>query len=213
MPLTDADREKALRTRRENKAKRDAAKAAKEGEQLEPPPKVDPKLEYEFHEPPQAEIDPAKPETIPANYLSGFVKRLDVFGDKPGFVRRWFNDDKGGSNIAAALASGWRFSERQEVQLNAAVTPRNTDLGSRVQECVGTNENGNALFAYLMEIPQWLFDKHQEARIAYHNQLREQIAAGTLGAKANDGRYSAANPPRGGTKLPPISLEKPKFYR
>ena len=157
-------------------------------------------------------IDPTKPETIPTNFLSGFVKRLEVFGDKPGFVRRRFNDDKGGSNVAAALASGWRFSDRQEVQLNAAVTPRNTDLGSRVQECVGTNENGTALFAYLMEIPQWLFDKHQEARIAYHNQLRSQISRGTLGAKANDGRYSSANPPPGGTKLPPISMNT-KIYR
>lgn len=157
--------------------------------------------------------DPEKPESIPPNYLSGFVKRLEVHGERPGFTRRWFNDDKGGSNIRAALASGWNFAERTDVQLNAAVTPRNTDLGSRVQECVGTNENGSALFAYLMEIPTWLFEKHQEARIAYNRQLMAQIRGGTLGAKANDGRYSAANPPPGSqTSLPPITVNS-KLYR
>ena len=160
----------------------------------------------------EAVPDPNKPETIPTNFLSGFVKRLEVHGEREGFTRRWFNDDKGGSNIAAARASGWRFVERQDVQLNAAMTPRNTDLGSHVQECVGTNENGSPLFAYLMEIPTWLFEKHQEARIAYNRQLMAQIKGGTLGQRPGDGRYTASNPPPGGTSLPAMSVDT-KLYR
>lgn len=203
-------------------ASRAAAKARKKAATAPPVADV-PRETHEYAAPESTEAaahfaqnfvapDPTKPETIPPNYLSGFVKRLEVHGEREGFTRRWFNDDKGGSNIRAALASGWNFVERTDVQLNAAVTPRNTDLGSRVQECVGTNENGSALFAYLMEIPTWLFEKHQEARIAYNRQLMAQIKGGTLGANANDGRYSAANPPPGGSSLPPITVDS-KLYR
>ena len=233
MAFTKEAREKALAVRRANKLKREAAKAKKaevevkigeagggdvprETMSLEPPipqfipdpepSALDPNAAYP--EVPMVDPDPNKPETIPANYLSGFVRRLEVFGDKPGFIRRWFNDDKGGSNVGAALQSGWRFAERKDVQLNAAVTPRNADLGSRVQQVVGTNENGTPLFAYLMEIPEWLFNKHQEARIAYHNSLRAQIKAGTIGMKTGDGRYSRDNlPPGERTKLPGISMD------
>ena len=213
MAFDEAARAKALATRMANKAKRDAAKAAAQAK-VEVPRETTPAPEVSPADP-SVNIpapDPSKPETIPTNFLSGFVKRLEVHGERPGFTRRWFNDDKGGSNIRAALMSGWQFAERTDVQLNAAVTPRNTDLGSRVQECVGTNENGSALFAYLMEIPTWLYEKHQEARIAYNRQLMAQIKGGAIGQKAGDGRYSAANPPPGGTTLPSVSVDT-KLYR
>src|SRR5208282_3687067 len=136
--------------------------------------------------------DPTRPETIPPNLFSGFTKRLEYFGDREGYRRRWFNDSQGGTNIGMALKSGWTFVERTEVSLNAAVTPRNTDLGSRVSQYVGTNhETGGALHAYLLEKPLWLCKIHDEgpgSREAYHKALEAQINAGQIGRQPGDGR-------------------------
>src|SRR6516164_5555831 len=155
-------------------------------------------------------IDFTKPETIPVNYLSGQIRRLEVHNQKPGFHYHWFNDDKGGMNIANAIRSGWAFADRKDVQLNAAATPRNNDLGSRVRQVVGSDERGGPLYAYLMLIPQELWDYHQTgpgSREEYHRKLMSQIVDGTLAEKPGEMRYSAGKPFRGipGT-LPAISV-------
>lgn len=154
--------------------------------------------------------DPEKPETIPPNLFSGFVKRLEFFGDRKGFVRRWFNDDKGGTNIGMALQSGWRFVQRKDVQLNAAVTPRNNDLGSYVRQYVDHDVDGSPMNAYLMEKPEWLWNLHNTgpgSREDYHRSLEDQIVNGTLGSKKGERRYSSAHQyPGSPSTLPPISV-------
>lgn len=151
--------------------------------------------------------DPSKPETIPPNLFSGMTRRLEFFGEREGFRRRWFNDES--SNVRDAIRSGWTFVERTDVQLNAAVTPRNADLGSKIQQAVGVQANGQTLNAYLMEKPEWLCNEHDfgpGSREAYHKKLEEQIRAGTLGIKAGESRYSQSNPyPGSPSTLPPIS--------
>jgi hypothetical protein len=150
-----------------------------------------------------------KPETIPPNLFSGFTRRLEYWGEREGYRRRYFNDD--GPNINNALQSGWTMIERKDVQLNAAVTPRNCDLGSHVCQHVGTNAAGGPMYAYLMEKPQWLCDQHDYgpgSRHEYHEKLLAQIRGGTLGEKAGERRYSQANPvPGSPSSLPPISLD------
>ena len=160
--------------------------------------------------------DAAKPETIPANLFSMGVKRLEVHGEREGYRRYWQNDD--GDAIELMLKSGWTFVERTDIQLNAAVTPRNTNLGSYVSQWVGTDARGQPMHAYLMEKPEWLDKLHQEgpgSREDYHRQIEEQIMAGTLGETSREKRYSATrNPwaPGSPTGLAPISATT-KFVR
>jgi hypothetical protein len=155
-------------------------------------------------------IDFSKPETIPTNFLSGQVRRLEVHGKDPNFEYHWFNDDKGGMNISSAIRSGWVFEDRKDVQLNAAAIPRNNDLGSRVRQVVGSDERGGPMYAYLMKIPKELWLHHQTgpgSREEYHRKLMSQIVEGTLGEKQGEMRYSANRPFRNspGT-LPGISV-------
>jgi hypothetical protein len=161
--------------------------------------------------------DPTRPETIPVNLFSGQVRRLEYHDQRPGFVYWWCNDDQGGTMISRALQSGWKFTERKDVKLNAAVTPRNNALGSYVRQHVGTDVAGDPMYAYLMEKPEWLHKQHEEgpgSRKEYHDQLLEQIRQGRLGEKAGERRYHAGNLPAGsrGTDLPPISIDT-KFVR
>lgn len=153
--------------------------------------------------------DPTKPETIPPNLFGMGVKRLEVHGEREGFVRYWQNNE--GDAIQLMLKSGWTFVERTDVQLNAAVTPRNTDLGSHISQWVGTDARGQPMHAYLMEKPKWLVDLHETgpgSREEYHRQIEQQIQTGTLGESPKEKRYSASsNPwaPGSPTGLAPIS--------
>lgn len=217
-------RAKAKATIAARKAEREAAEARGDTEPMSRAQKtvadanIDAKIDEQIRAVSESGLptpDPSKPETIPPNLFSGFTRRLEVFGDHPGFYRCWFNDDKGGTTIGNALRSGWTMVKRKDVQLNDAATPRNNDLGSHVRQYVGTDESGQPMNAYLMEIPLWLWEHHNfgpGSREDYHKALESQIRGGTLFAKAGDGRYSAANPPPGGTSLPPVAVDT-KFSR
>lgn len=156
-------------------------------------------------------FDPEKPETFPPNYFSGNVRRLEFKDQDPSKTYWWCNDDKGGMTLVLAKRQGWRHTERKDVKLNAAVTPRNNDLGSYIRQIVGTDESGGPMYAYLMEMPKRLWE-HLEtgpgSRGEYHNQLIEQIHQGTIGEKAGERRYNATRPhPGGASSLPPISTD------
>ncbi len=158
------------------------------------------------------EPDPDNPETIPVNLFSGLTKRLEYHDGDPNKMYWWCNDDKGGTTVGLALKSGWKFTERTDVKLNAAVTPRNNDLGSYVRQHVGTDEKGDPMYAYLMEQPKWLYERQNYgpgSREEYHQRLEGQIREGTLGQKAGEKRISAGRPHPGGSPnfLPPITLD------
>jgi hypothetical protein len=152
-----------------------------------------------------------KPETFPPNLFSGQQKRLDFEGKRPGFAYRWFNDF--GSNVNDAIRSGWKFTEREEALLHDAVTPLNKDLGSKVVQHVGIDAAGNALYAYLMEKPEWLVKEHETgpgSREEYHRMLEKNIREGTFAEKPGEMRYSAGRPFEGSQgSLPRISISKP----
>jgi len=201
------------------KATREAKKAAQQVQSrsapMTPPSSEPPKVTEalrDFAEAGASAPEQGKPETHPPNLFSGFTKRLEFEGKKPGFEYWWCNDDKGGTTIANALKSGWAFTVRTDVQLNDAVTPRNNDLGSHVRQYVGTDEAGGPMYAYLLEIPEWLFKLHNYgpgSREEYHQKLEKQIRSGTIGMKAGEKRYTATNPYPGGGQsgLPAINID------
>ena len=142
------------------------------------------------------------PKTYPPNLFSGQQRRLQFEGGKPGYRYRIFNDE--GPNIGMALRSGWQFASSEgegAIVLVEQVVPSNKDVGTKVCFEVGHNAAGHPLYAYVMEKPEWLCEEHETgpgSREEYHQQLEAQIRAGTLGQKANDGRYTP-NDPRAGT--------------
>ncbi|MEM6682597.1 MAG: hypothetical protein AAF607_10170 [Pseudomonadota bacterium] len=84
----------------------------------------------------------------------GFKMKLQA-EQRPGYVRYWGNDDGNGriEHLAGDLAYDF-------------VTEGNKD-GSRVRQRVGTQANGEPLYAYLMETPEEdyaLGEQEREAR-------------------------------------------------
>jgi len=65
------------------------------------------------------------------------ISRLTV-EDKPGYVRRWMNDDR--NRIALANEAGWSFVDFQDAVLSVAV--QKSDGGSHINQIVGTKDSG-----------------------------------------------------------------------
>jgi hypothetical protein len=59
------------------------------------------------------------------------------------------NDD---GNVQNALDSGYEFVTRGETELANGITPSNVDMSDRIKQKVGTTQQGDVLYAYLMKI-------------------------------------------------------------
>lgn len=73
---------------------------------------------------------------------SGELRRRLAAPARPGFERRWVNDE--GNNLSARHADDWDHVEDPDSKDEAAD-------GKRIRRAVGTQRNGQPLFAYLME--------------------------------------------------------------
>lgn len=88
---------------------------------------------------------------------------------RPGFTRRWFNDN--GNRIAEAIDLGYEHVSEQGIQTD--------DPGSRISRLVGNKPNGDPLKAFLMETPDELFAEGVAEKEAHNRQIDEAISAGS----------------------------------
>ena len=81
-----------------------------------------------------------------------------------GFHLHWLNDD--GNRIPQAIDGGYSFVNQGETIVNSSdlagqSVGEGTDLGSRISVWVGKKEDGSALRAYLMKIPNEFYREDQ----------------------------------------------------
>jgi hypothetical protein len=87
---------------------------------------------------------------------------------RPGFTRRWVNDQD--NRIADAEELGYDHVTDQSIQSSSS--------DSRVSRLVGTKANGEPLRAFLMETPDDLYSEGVEEKEAHNRLVDEAIAAG-----------------------------------
>lgn len=87
---------------------------------------------------------------------------------RPGFVRRWFNDE--GNRIAQAEELAYDFVTDPNVQSASSDT--------RISRLVGTKANGEPLRAFLMETPEAEYAVGIAEKDVLPRQIDEAIAAG-----------------------------------
>lgn len=105
---------------------------------------------------------------------------------RPGFVRRWVNDD--GARLQLAQDAGYAFAESEHP------SGSNAEPGTRVSRVVGSKEDGSPLKAYLMEQREEWYAEDQATKQAEIDKTEQQIKAGNIDGKSADGRYI---PPQG----------------
>jgi hypothetical protein len=87
---------------------------------------------------------------------------------RPGFQRRWANDEK--NRLAELDQLGYDHVTESGIG--------NTDPGSRISRLVGTQANGEPLRAYLMETPDELFAEGVAEKDAHNRLIDEALIAG-----------------------------------
>ena len=114
---------------------------------------------------------------------------LAVKFDIPGHHMCWMNDD---GNVESALDSGYEFVTRGETELENGVTPSNVDMGDRIKQKVGTTQQGDVLYAFLMKIKNEWHEEDMATIELQNKQVEDAIASGNInGAVGQDGRYNA----------------------
>ena len=98
-----------------------------------------------------------------------------------GYHLHWLNDD--GNRIPQAKAGGYSFVEQGETLVNTQdlageTVGVGTDLGTRVSVWVGKKEDGSPLRAYLMKIPNELYQEDQDALATRVDDLHNAMQQG-----------------------------------
>ena len=115
----------------------------------------------------------------------GIIKlesKLPHIEAKPGWTRRWCNDD--GDNIPRKLADGWRFVSAKEASMSASLGYTNADVADQV--AIISNIGAGPIKVILMELPTEMVETILDVR--YYSKARATEAAilgGALGDTTN----------------------------
>lgn len=89
-------------------------------------------------------------------------------------VGRWINDDD--NRINQAVAGGWDFVTRtNNSHVGGDHNDKNTDIGSRISQVVGTKKGGDIMRAYLMKIPREWYEEDQARKQKDVDMIDEAI--------------------------------------
>ena len=105
--------------------------------------------------------------------------KLSVYKDIPGYHLHWVNDEVG--RVYAAEQGGYEFVAPQEVGQDSEDT--------RLKVLVGTTENGEGLFAYLMKIRQEWYEEDQLELQKNIDRVEYAIKNGTFESDPSQQRY------------------------
>lgn len=121
-------------------------------------------------------------------------RRLSLSHDKEeemkfrGVVPRWINDR--GDRLSEAQVGGYSFETDSKTASKVGDVSGSNDIAAspgvdtRIRRRVGYYEAGNPVYAYLMTIPQDIFDADQELKM----KEIDDIEKGMLGGKGKDGK-------------------------
>lgn len=96
-----------------------------------------------------------------------------AYPPRPGYARRWFNDEPG--RVQRAMEAGYAHVKGPD--------------GKRVSRSVGTAERGGGLTSFLMEIPQEFYDEDFAAKQQALDDIDRTIMRGQFDAESGDRRY------------------------
>lgn len=105
--------------------------------------------------------------------------KLEVPMHIEGYHLHWINDTAG--RVIEAQNGGYTFVEPKEVGA--------PESGSQIKRLVGRNEDGSAMYAYLMKIEQRFYEEDQAALKRENDKFDTAIRRGELEKAAGDKRY------------------------
>lgn len=143
---------------------------------------------------PQAEKKSMEERLKERKPFGGFSKKMEVYGELPGYVLYWINDD--GPRIPQLLQYGFEFVTRNDgVIVASGGIDQNNDPGDKIRFAVG--QNGPVpMYGYLMKLPVEFAQQDQDAK----NERNEAIMNAIRGG---GGRVAGSDVPQDGTTYNP----------
>lgn len=120
---------------------------------------------------------PARTKRIPFGVARS---KLGVTLELPGYHLHWVNDTAG--RIAEAQQGGYTFVEPKEIG--------EAGQDSQVKRLVGTQEDGQAMYAYLMKLENEFYEEDQKINLKIADEFDNAIRRGELDNKPGDKRYN-----------------------
>ena len=147
-------------------------------------------------EQPKAPSIEGAPRRIKKGVFNGTRGKLVVDGEVPGYHMHIINDDR--TRLQDATDNGYEFVNPDEIKgVSENVVSRNGELGKdRVRFLVGSQENGQPMYGYLMKIRQEWYDEDQVELQAQNDKIDNAIRRGKT-----TGDNPAFYIPRGGIKV------------
>lgn len=130
----------------------------------------------------QNERDIARTAVRERGVFNGTNKKLSVVTEIPGYQLRWFNDSPGRLDTAVSR-SWWEYVSQDEIALGDSnkVVGRNSEIGNKVRAIVGTTDQNEALYAYLMKIKkEWSEEDQQDSAQKIRNSEAEMLKNGGM---------------------------------
>lgn len=125
---------------------------------------------------------------------SGFLQGQQLLAaQRPGFVRRWVNDEKG--KLDRRQDQGYTFVG--EGAANEPFEATSDDIGSRKSQRVGVTDDKQPLRAYLMEIPEDFYKQDQQEKARRTDAKTRAVST----EAASDSPGSKAYIPEGGSQF------------
>ncbi|MDE2022548.1 MAG: hypothetical protein KGI71_06595 [Patescibacteria group bacterium] len=119
--------------------------------------------------------------------MNGLTQKLQVHGQLPGYRMAIVNDDR--NRVPELEHFGWVMVDADEIKaVNGNVTSYNTDPGNRVRFTVGTKENGEPMYAYLMKLPEEIWQEHQDEQERLCARVDAQLMRGRIPGEQDEAR-------------------------
>ena len=99
----------------------------------------------------------SRPERVPLH-----KQRLFEGQTRPGYVRRFVNDSPG--RIDSFILAGWTIVSGDSAVTHDGLSHVESQLGSGIHRVVNKGINAESRVAYLMEIPEELYNEDQMAK-------------------------------------------------
>lgn len=124
------------------------------------------------------------------NVFNGTMGKLSINQDtinqvdEAGWHLHIFNDTPG--RIEEALSAGYEFVTPEEIgSAVTGVVSRNTALDGKIKYLVGSSEEGNGMYAYLMKTRKEYFEEDSEQLQKRNDYIDTQIRSGKAAASGD----------------------------
>jgi len=106
-------------------------------------------------------VEETRPERVS---VANQRDKLTVVGQDPNRSYRWVNDNDGGQRLFMFGEAGYRVETDKTLKVGKRKMSDSANVGSTHRKSVGTDKEGNTIYAYLMSTKQDWYNEDQLAK-------------------------------------------------